>query len=162
MSTNYYWNPKGTPFAQQLTVSLEPLHIGKTAGGWSFMFRAYDCTVDEAVVELEQGIKAQLKVGLQLKLRSWQDWKAFLAEQGGQILDEYDSQVPIEEFLAMVEGAFSPKATWAPSGQPLLNHFDYIMTDPQYAGSYVRDEYAKGVLHWKDAEGYSFTMSEFS
>lgn len=66
MSTNYYVHQR-----QQL----DPIHIGKSAAGWRFMFRSYP----------------------DLGLESKDSWLKFIRQPGVEISDEYGSSVSPSE-----------------------------------------------------------------
>lgn len=75
--------------------------------------------------------------------RSWADWQRELAK-GGKIFDEYGTEISRADFVAMVE---------ATKGK--LSHYDEILNSPKYGASFLQDD-------WKDAEGWSFSATEFS
>lgn len=81
MSTNYYWQENECPTCNRST----QIHIGKTAGGWRFLFRGYDKTQDQ-------------------EIHSWQDWKRFLRrfKDKGKIINEYGRTKSLEEFIDLV------------------------------------------------------------
>lgn len=159
MSTNYYWKPQGTKFAEGCPGKLGDIHIGKVSGGWSFSFRGYNIEPGVMLLSLPQGMTTEVELNLTMKIRSVADWKKFLAEQGGTIVDEYGVPLSLEEFHTLVED-WGPNGIWGPTKERLKNHHDYMLTEPRYAS--MRKEYMDETQHWKDAEGYSFQLQEFS
>lgn len=83
MGTNYYLEePTGDPCRGCGLPSLVSLHIGKSSGGWAFLFRAHE------------GVRSEV------------DWRARIetaVAAGGRIVDEYDRDCSVEEFWKMVE-----------------------------------------------------------
>lgn len=74
---------------------------------------------------------------------SWQDWKRLLKR--GRIYDEYGKRWSYADFVAMVEKSSG--------GQ---SHYDYtIEMGHQYMYNDFHGE------NWKDAEGWSFSTTEF-
>jgi len=74
---------------------------------------------------------------------SWQDWKRALKK--GKIFDEYGEQYSYAYFVVMVEQSRKPGS---------LNHYDYVCNDPRFGPAYLQDD-------WKDADGWSFSATEF-
>lgn len=75
MGTNFYIKePTG-----------DKIHIGKSSGGWRFIFRGYE------------------------GLKTWSDWKKKL-EGSEDIFDEYGDQVSYDSFVKMVEESTSGKS----------------------------------------------------
>jgi hypothetical protein len=158
MSTNYYWNPAGKfqQFAQ--------LHIGKHSGGWVFSFQAHDfegSASGERSVPVSGTVCALVHMPElpALFIRSFVDWKELLSIPDSSIEDEYGAQIKAQDFITMVETSLHPvKGFWGSDAnrQPLLNHFDEIVKNQHRYGK-VDPE-----LDWKDAEGYSFSLREFS
>lgn len=87
-------------------------HIGKSSAGWTFLFHATD------------------------EVRSYAEWLAVL-ERGGHIVDEYDCEIDLPTFRAMVAAKAS-----APH-----NHAK------EYAGAHDT---------FLDPEGHAFVDGEFS
>lgn len=142
MGTNYTWRHAECRCCERY----EELHIGKSSGGWEFMFRGHR--------ELE-GDPTQ-------NIESWADWKQRIRSEG-RVIDEYGTPMPTEEFIQMVEKHLSPGKTFSgPGGKPvkLLNHIDTILADPKYEYLWPRMRDPKE--NWKDAEGFSFGIGEFS
>lgn len=137
MSTNYYWHEP--PCAAPCTHCPGPtvLHIGKSS------FKSYSF---EAHFRGQNPLDAQIT--------SWQDWKAFLVrwdDNGGEILDEYQQQVPVAEFIEMIEAV-----------DPLWRRRQYDWLDAR------RDQYGDQLgkvepyCDWLDADGFSFHGGDFS
>lgn len=83
MSTNYYVAKNCPKCAHPVG---EGVHIGKRSGGWRFLFhhpRSYE--TDD------------------VELNSWAAWKAYLARDGVQIINEYSEVIPLHEFVGLVE-----------------------------------------------------------
>lgn len=84
MGTNYYTKaPADCPCCGR---SFEPLHIGKSSGGWKFLFAPYP----------------------ELNLTSWAAWQRHLEETSAEIVDEYGSAVSFEELRDLVESKQRP------------------------------------------------------
>ncbi len=64
----------------------EELHIGKSSGGWRFLFRIY--------TDHEDGTDAP---------RSVEDWRALLDSSDVRIRNEYGESVSLEQFWDMVK-----------------------------------------------------------
>lgn len=76
MSNNFeYIRPQGSKNTPA------PLHIGQSAGGWRFQFRAHP----------------------ELGIMSFHDWKAFLAREPGHIEDECSRIFSLDEFIQYVD-----------------------------------------------------------
>ncbi len=100
-------------------------HIGMQSAGWEFSFQAF--TDDE----------------YKPFLKSWAEWKEAL--KAGQIFDEYEREISLDEFIAKVEATKGRK-----------NHYDSMIDYAKRHGpSYMDGE-------WKDAEGWSFSLAQFS
>jgi hypothetical protein len=160
MSTNFNW----TPAADSPLACFGELHIGKRSGGWSFSFQAYDfegCKAHDKWLEVGSnlGIKVPVPELPSLSLKSFEDWKVLLTQPGSTIIDEYGTTVSADDFLNEVQTHLHPlKGKWGPKGQqrPLLNQVDELMklSDSGYSFDSFRD--------WKDSEGYSFSLNDFS
>jgi hypothetical protein len=90
MGTNYYAHginkePQSCPTCGQDTPP-EPLHIGKSSGGWCFSLHVIP----------ERGIS------------DLDDWVSLLKHEGVTILNEYDQSVTLEELLDTIK-----KRRWA-------------------------------------------------
>ncbi len=113
MSTNYYVK---SDTCECCGHTPDQAHIGKSSAGWTFTFQAY------------RG------------LTSWKDWKRHLEDQ--TIVDEYDREVTLEEFKALVESKKSAK----------YNHtIECLRQYPE-----MREDL------YLDSEGHSFSWREFS
>ena len=76
MGTNYYYRTATCPMCGH---SKDETHIGKSSGGWTFAFHGTE------------------------EIRSYADWLRVLASGEGEIFDEYDRKVTVEEFKELVE-----------------------------------------------------------
>ena len=106
MGTNYYLHKKE---------SRERYHICKLSVGWKPLFQAQ-------------------RVG-EVEIASFQDWLCLLKEKEAMIIDEYDREIEVEEFLSEVHRK-QQEASW----------------------SHLSEE-AEEVT--RDSEGYEFMEKEF-
>lgn len=121
MGTNYYHRFNRCDCCNRY----DQRHIGMDSWGWEFSFQAF--TDDE----------------YKPFLKSWAEWKEAL--KAGQIFDEYGEEMPVDKFIAYVEGTKGRK-----------NHYDAMIDYAKRRGpSYMDGE-------WKDAEGWSFSTAQFS
>lgn len=142
MSTNYYWRFDECNCCERYN----KLHIGKYSNGWEFMFQGYRPD----------------SFGKGKELVSWQDWKNAL-KKDGIIVDEYGTRITLSEFIEMVEVHAKPGAHQSDGkggSRVLMNHLDYILSEPLYKDSWPHMRDPKE--NWKDAQGYSFGISNFS
>jgi len=133
VGTNYFLRLNECPGCGRY----DELHIGKLSGGWEFGFQGYDVE-DIPPIIFHGG-----------HIRSWADWKDALSR--GRIFDEYGREVSEEKFVQIVE---SSRGIWGPDGKPTQNHYDYCQ---QHYPSSIHPD-----LEWKDSEGWSFSLGEFS
>ena len=89
MGTNYYAQVNVCKHCQRPSHSL---HIGKSSGGWTFSFRAYEKYDSE----------------YEIVIRSWEDWEKFLQRPDVTICDEYDDMRSFEFFRDVVFGDNRP------------------------------------------------------
>lgn len=145
MSTNYYYTPApGHPLA-----AFHPFHIGKATVGWVFSFQGYQHagTPEEVqAVEVGPGLHAQVLVPATpaFELLNSAEWKALLAQPGGAIFDEYDRPVELPAFLEVLELRRS------------------LSRPPEHDTQVSRAEAIAARRDWTDAEGYRFTLSQFT
>jgi hypothetical protein len=139
MSTNYYWRFNGCNCCERY----DELHIGKSSGGWEFMFRGYRSSPANPKEDI----------------LSWDDWKTRLLADG-TVVDEYGAAIPTQDFITLVEQDTAPGATWGGTGRALLNHIDAILANSLYESSWP--DYRNPNSHWKDSRGYAFSAGEFS
>jgi hypothetical protein len=119
LGTNYYL--RLPPICPTCHHAPEQLHIGKSSGGWTFSFHGTD------------------------EIRSYQDWLKVLPT--GEIWNEYDEPVSLEEFQAMVEAKRGEKH----------NHTLYCRAS---AREWEREHgYSEC---WLDPDGHSFSSGTFS
>lgn len=149
MSTNFYFVPTEGPLA-----AIAEIHIGKRSGGWEFCFQAHNEEGGERRVEVgPTGLSMKVNVP-RLVIKSYEDWKTLLRSTPGHVMDEYHTVYSQEEFEAIV-AELSPGKTWQ-SGQPLKNHYDYLTQNADTYGA------LDPKWEWKDAEGFSFSLTNFS
>lgn len=141
-----------------------PIHIGLFVGGSSFSFQAFKyegSPAQERAFEVSCGIFVLVPVPEvpPISITSFADWKELLLQPGGVIESEDGEILTAEEFIEMVEVRLNPKTgSWGngKNARPLSNRFDLL-------------EKMKGIYgpvdperNWKDADGYSFSMENFS
>jgi len=97
-------------------------HIGKSSAGWKFLFQAY---------EFEEGEQPQIK--------TIEDWKVLLFNEGYKIYDEYDQEWDVNKFWNLVQNK---------------------ELDPDNR-SHVRWYGIEGD-DWIDSQGYDFSLRRFS
>ena len=67
----------------------EPLHIGKSSAGWKFLF---------------QEVNKHNSFDWDLEIHTFEQWKEFLENNNEIIiLNEYDEEVSVKDFLDLVE-----------------------------------------------------------
>lgn len=67
----------------------EPLHIGKSSAGWKFLF---------------QEVNKYNSFDWELEIHTFEQWKEFLENNNEiVILNEYDEEVSVKDFLDLVE-----------------------------------------------------------
>ena len=82
IGTNYYAVKK------KPTIN-EPLHIGKSSAGWKFLF---------------QEVNKYNSFDSDLEIHTFEQWKEFLENNNEiVILNEYDEEVSVKDFLDLVE-----------------------------------------------------------
>ena len=101
MGTNYYYEYNICDCCHRA----DSLHIGKSAGGWAFLFRAHD--------------EVWVTERLSIKIESWRDWLDFFSRHRGKITNQYDDVLELSDFIAMVN--------WKNSGRK--GSADYIDSD---------------------------------
>ena len=97
MGTNYYQRTNICKYCNRY----EEKHIGKSSGGWQFIFRGYSADEHRPII------------------CSFEDWKTEL--KNGKIFTEYGEEISFDNFVRFVEdkkiGKFNDK--------PNLNHYDH-------------------------------------
>ena len=84
MGTNYY------AVKRKPTIS-NPIHIGKSSGGWLFLFKEQDnAWLDDAVWHTYEQVKEWL-------------YKNVVETEEYVILDEYDREITFEDFFEIVD-----------------------------------------------------------
>lgn len=138
MSTNFYYRIEKGPLSK-----LEPLHIGLCLPAHIFHFKAYTI---EAQVHTLTDTTGQLRMKVKmpaLSLKSAADWRAFMKENDGVVLDEVGTPITIEDFWALVQehskqGKFSSNVFF---NRPILE---------QGPGEDMPD-----ITEWRDGEGFA-------
>ena len=152
MGTNYYFKPSSGPLK-----AYAYLHIGKHSGGWEFIFQGFDVQGGKRLVEVDRsGLRVKADIPA-LRVRSWEEWKQLLRDTPGVLEDEYGTVYAPQEFEALVQQA-SPGNVWGPERKPLLNHYDYVRSQTTYRTELTADNESE----WKDPQGFSFSLREFS
>ena len=121
MGTNYYFKIQDTDLCNYCGRGEEgeTLHIGKGSVGWEFSFYSPSDT----------------------DIESWLDWLEFMKTNEGKILDEYNVEISLDDFIDYVEKSRGKR-----------NHYAYMKKEFPYS---LHDD-------WCDSAGWSFTRSEFS
>ena len=83
VGTNYYTVPKKPSLYRKV------LHIGKSSGGWKFLFQGYQ--------------DYELDNNKYLNINNIEDWKNYIKENDILIFDEYDNEISFDDFFKMVE-----------------------------------------------------------
>lgn len=131
MSTNYYTNDYSR---LDCSVNAATFHIGKSAYGWEFSFRAYT----------EDGFN----------ITSWEDWQKHIISIG-YVYDEYKVMISAHDFIQLVEATkntyihFTTKETKVP-----YNNFKYCKIH--------HPEFIERGTCFNDKNGWTFDTEEFS
>lgn len=98
MGTNYYWHEKeACPTCKR---EYEPLHIGKSSGGWHFA----------------------LHVISEIGVNDLEDWLILWQKPGSYIIDEYGQEISFNEMKSIItERSWEVKSNWTP-GKYHSNH----------------------------------------
>lgn len=119
MGTNYYAKIKP---CDHCGVSKEELHIGKSSGGWKFLFAPYP----------------------EHNLTTWKAWLRYLLSKDVTIRDEYGQDIHIDDFYDLVEANQRPEnldagnASEAQWGSP-MNGRDRYETKDDAGYRFARD-----------------------
>lgn len=119
----------------------ELLHIGKSSYGWEFMFRAQP---DFSIFTRRQWLEflsnaVHLRVG---------------GDSGNVVVDEYGGPISLGEFELITLTSYRQNLydkTKKRNHEKITNHTDYVR---EYNGT---DHYT-----YKDIDGYSFSLNDFS
>jgi len=137
MGCNYYW---------RLNPEDEPLHIGKSSGGWCFMLHVIP----------EKGIN------------SLDDWGKLLLQHDSQVTDEYGRTVTIGDLLKIIterswfNGEFPENP---PAGNETWGHFhdaNYSQFGPRGLLRFRISHIARCVGHAPDNGTYDLITGDFS
>lgn len=114
MGTNYYTKKRCAHCGS--AIKEEMLHIGKSSGGWKFLFAAYP----------------------NMGLTSWKAWRMYLSDGDVHIEDEYGVPETFSGFVRLVETKQRPDALdamnattsqWGPT--PAEERHKYENADPE-------------------------------
>lgn len=86
MGTNFY------AIKRKPSLYNTPLHIGKSSGGWMFLFHGYQDYHFDNEFYYDEAIN----------INSIEDWAKYLKNDNIVILNEYDEEYTYEEFFKMV------------------------------------------------------------
>jgi hypothetical protein len=90
MGTNYEWRELACPTCCRS----DTIHVGKSSGGWSFLFHGYRHDPDDGVTS---------PFGFAVESRA--DWRKVFTERPGTLVDEYG--VTVDDPVAWLDG-FAP------------------------------------------------------
>lgn len=140
MGTNYSWMRNHCDKCGRHDL----VHIGKKSVGWQFSFRGYkpDQWNPDAVVAM-----------------SFEDWKKLLS--GQTVVSEYGEKETCEEFIEWVtkaRGEYVVPATG--ERRKYLDHITECLGNPRER-EWQQRRLSDGT-DWHDADGFSFSGSEFS
>jgi hypothetical protein len=130
MGTNYYHIKDKCPHCGRHD---EPLHIGKSSGGWTFSFHGTE------------------------QIRSYKDWLSQLSI--GTIQDEYGDEISLEEFKKFVESKRGEP--WNHARDVGVPGSAYSVAMKEKYGDSCESRRPDG-MEWLDDEGNSFSYGEFS
>lgn len=133
------------------------LPIGRFEDGWSFMFRGYRIERGMRTFQDENGLVIWLTHARELRLHSWEDWKAALG-RGGSIVGGSMKEITLPDFRELVEVRAAPEARNGSSGPTVRSRYDEMIAaaPDEAARERIRD------TCWKDDAGYSFSWGWFS
>ena len=120
MGTNYDYHYNICPHCKRY----DKIHIGKQSYGWSFGFRGYP-----------KGWQEGDAVDTYLEIHSFGDWKNFFAKHPGEIIDEDNKEMNIEDFISMVDRTSSKKkhAQEHPSKHDKMSEDGYSFTYEEFS-----------------------------
>lgn len=162
MSNNYYLKTgPGSALPPELN-----LHIGRSAHGWAFLFQAYDFRGKPAFAlptQLNDKGHAEIYCTMSFpavpafKISSWAEWKMHLLSPGNKLEDEGGKLQDIPTFIAYIEKNGHPeRGTFGPGNTPVKGDVSVALTGP----GAVPESYK--ARNWLDAEGYEFSLENFS
>lgn len=99
MGTNYSWYDQPCDHCGRY----EMVHVGKSSGGWSFLFAAY--------------LRADSRTPFDRAVMSRSDWREIFTSRSGRLLDEYGQQIadPVAWLDALVppdSAQIAKETTW--------------------------------------------------
>lgn len=134
MGTNYYLQSKPCPTCGH---SETKKHIGKSSAGWSFHFRGYR---DEGIVSCD-------------------DWDAYLRGNNKIIVNEYEEEVSIGEFMQLVHDKKCEMNSYNINSNFPMNEKEKAYLKNRNNNFPQDIEWLKH--SWKDNDGHAFTDLEF-
>lgn len=135
MGTNYYLRYNICNCCNRY----DELHIGKSSGGWQFLFHQVDEDINSRDINPESILLDVSKT--HVIIDSYQKWKRFIDRfvsdyEVAKIFDEYDNEIEPSELFNKIE-----------SNRDLLSHYHNVKDD---SNCFVDDD------------GHSFIKGEFS
>jgi len=133
MGTNYYFRYNICGCCNRY----DEIHIGKSSGGWQFLFHAVDEVISLKTIDPKSALLNQDESNL--RIRSYSQWRSLIDQYVSQyktasIRDEYGGEISPEDFYTLIDLKKNDKS-----------HFEDI-----------NDKYC-----FLDPEGYNFIDGEF-
>lgn len=134
MGTNYYLRYNICDCCNRY----DELHIGKSSGGWQFLFHSVDEYIFPKTLDPKSALLDQEET--HVVISSFQHWKKFIQQyvveyQTAKIYDEYDLEVSATQFFSLID-----------SKTEQLSHYKRVSDSSCFL----------------DPEGHSFIKGEFS
>ena len=150
MGTNYYFKPS---IEDSELSAIQSIHIGKCSAGWAFSFHGYSIKSEFDFPEGTVAVDVSSKIGsedgilyrqkkVSFNINSKKSWIDFIRNHKGTVVNEYGTELTVDEFEMIVEGS-GPTVIDKRTGNTLLNQAD---------ASFITQ---------KDYEGYSFSYHDF-
>lgn len=136
MGTNYYWHDSPCDSCGRH----ETIHVGKSSGGWSLLFRAWPHELVDSEFP-DWGYDPSSPFGFPVVSRA--DWRKVFRERRGLLVSEYGTQ--IDDPVAWLE------ALQAPDKEQIAKEAGWLAE-----GRYWREPDPR------DADGFRFCREEFS
>lgn len=134
MSCNYYFNPS----SDSEYSAIAHLHIGNSHGPNSFTFHGVDIDTSEQLASIGS---VNIHVNIpRLSLKSKKDWENFLRNQKGEIVDEYNRIVSVDDFIDSVKNGHNSrykddvrKSMKKPFSSEYLDDEGYIIMECEFS-----------------------------